>query len=68
MRGKQIMEWTKTHSADVMDTMCIRISKPKLIKHAAVIFHPYHVTLFPKTCQNVLFAAGFPEDLSNCLD
>ena len=30
------------------------------LMHSDVIFHPYHVTLFSKTCQNLLFVLEFP--------
>ena len=43
-----------------MVTMQLRISKMKLIKHAGVILHPYHVILFSRTCQSLLVVTGFP--------
>ena len=33
-----------------------------------MILHPYHVTLFSKTCQNFFLFIGFPQDLSKSVD
>ena len=52
------MERTKTYSIVVMVIILLRIRK--LIKHATIILHSYHVTLFLKTFQSLLFAIGFP--------
>lgn len=57
MYKKRMMEWTKADSNVVMVAMWLRINK---LKHAGVILHPYHVILFLKTSQNLLFVIGFP--------
>ena len=53
------MEWTKTNSTVVMETMRLQISKLTYIKNVAVILYPYHITLFSKICQNLSFVIGF---------